>query len=238
MTKHERKPARQRFWAALRAWLRRGYMRTTSLSTRWGNRGWYVRMLYGIWARFYDWSISLDSAYPRNAERMIDTVVRDGDRVLDVGVGTGISAEYAAARANHYVGIDYSGSMLARAGHKIAARHLANVSLQWGDARSLPFADELFDSVVSSFVLPHFADDEKPAVLGQMVRVLRPGGRLGLFLAQGEIAPLFCSKPRLEQLLSDAGLSDVEIRDVDDVYRIVAARKPGSAPRGTQPAMM
>jgi ubiquinone/menaquinone biosynthesis C-methylase UbiE len=86
----------------------------------------------------------------------------------------------------------------------------------------------MFDAVVSSFVLPHFPENEKLGVLREMVRVLKPGGRLGLFLARGEVAPLFSSRQRLQELLLEAGLSDFEIDDWDDVYRIVAARKPGS----------
>lgn len=203
-------------------------MRTTSLSIPWSGKEWYVRLLYGVWSRFYDWSIAWDPAFRTNAKRMVDSVVREGDRVLDVGIGTGLLAEYAAARTKQYVGIDYSGSMLARAARKIAAQQLGNVSLRWGDARSLPFESEMFDAVVSSFVLPHFPENEKLGVLREMVRVLKPGGRLGLFLAQGEVAPLFSSRQRLQELLLEAGLSDFEIDDWDDVYRIVAARKPGS----------
>ena len=71
---------------------------------------------------------------------------------------------------------------------------------------------------------------ENVAVLREMARVLTPGGRLGLFLAQGEVAPLFSSREELQECLPDAGFSGVEIEDRDDVYRIVTAVK---GPRGT-----
>ncbi len=147
-------------WPALKAWLRRCYMRATSLSIPWSGKDWYVRFLYGVWSRFYDWSVAWDPAFRTNAKRMVDAAVREGDLVLDVGIGTGLLAEYAAARTKQYVGIDYSGSMLARAARKIAAQHLDRVSLQWGDARSLPFESE-------------------------MVRVLRPGGAPRAFSRAG-----------------------------------------------------
>ncbi len=211
----------------MRPWLRRIYMRSSSLSTAGsGNRG-YVRFLYASWARFYDWSIGLDPAYRRNAQRMLDAAVRDGDRVLDVGIGTGVLAEYAAARSRAWTGIDYSGAMLARAARKIAASREGKVTLQWGDARTLPFDDGYFDTVVSSFVLPHFSRDERVPVLKEMLRTLRPGGRLGLFLAQGEQAPLFDTREVLESNLVLAGFDNILIEDRDDVYRVVTALRPG-----------
>lgn len=208
--------------------LRRWAMRTTDVTLPWAGSRAQVRFLYALWSRVYDTSIALDPAYRGNARRMVERVVEPGDRVLDVGVGTGILAEYGASRARDYVGIDYSGSMLSRAGLKMARGKLGSVSLRWADARSLPFEDAYFDAAVSSFVLPHFDREEKPRVLGEIARVLRPGGRLGLFLAQGEIAPLFSTRDELEDMLADAGFQDIEIEDRDDVYRIVSARKPGS----------
>jgi len=202
------------------------FMRSTSLSIRYGSSAWYVRVLYRLWAVIYDRSIAWDPAYRANAQRMVDAIVGDDDSVLDVGMGTGLLAEYAADRALSYQGIDYSGPMLAQAARKVAALGLGNVSLQWGDARKLPQDDGRLDVVVSSFALPHFAEQEKVDVLREMARVLKPGGRLGLFLAQGEVAPLFSTKIELEAMLRHAGLIEVTIDDRDDVYRIATCRKP------------
>jgi ubiquinone/menaquinone biosynthesis C-methylase UbiE len=205
--------------------LRRLYMRLTTPSMIGaGSRG-YVRWFYAVWSRFYDWSVGLDRAYGDNARRMVDLTVDDGDRVIDVGIGTGLLAGFGAHRASHWTGVDYSGAMLSRAAVKMAARRLGNVTLQWGDARELPYADGQFEAAVSSFVLPHFAPDEKVEVLREMARVLRPGGRLGLFLAQGEVAPLFSTRAQLERALADAGFVDAQFEDRDDVYRIVNATR-------------
>ena len=58
-----------------------------------------------------------------------------------------------------------------------------------------------------------------------MHRILKPRGHLGLFLAQGEVAPLFSTRLQLEHYLSQAGFDSHEIEDRDDVYRIVIAQK-------------
>lgn len=72
-----------------------------------------------------------------------------------------------------------------------AKRRLENVALRWGDAKSLPFGHDLFDVVVSSFMLPHFAKEEKIDVLKEMLRVLKPGGRLGLLFGLGGFCGMY-----------------------------------------------
>jgi len=172
----------------------------------------------------YDWSINLDPAFRANAAKMMAATVNPRDRVLDVGIGTGLLAELGAERAGEYTGVDYSAAMLAAAARKMSKRHQSNVALHWGDATSLPFPSVTFDCVVSSFVLPHFTIEEKQVVLNEMARVLTPGGRLGLFLAQGEVASLFATRDQLELLCANAGFTQVQISDHDDVYRIITAK--------------
>jgi SAM-dependent methyltransferase len=102
--------------------------------------------------------------------------VRAGARVLDVACGTGILAREVASRvgaAGHVVGIDPAPGMLAVAGRLAPA-----VEWRQGNAESLPFADRSFDAVVSQFGLMFFTDRRK--ALGEMSRVLLPGGRLAV----------------------------------------------------------
>jgi ubiquinone/menaquinone biosynthesis C-methylase UbiE len=190
-----------------------------------GSRSW-VTWLYAGWSKVYDATIDWDPAYRDNVRELVEETTRAGDEVLEVGIGTGIVAEAAAPTAARYVGIDYSGAMLAKAARKIAELRLTNISLNWGDARRLSWDDESFDVVLSSFVLPHFARDERGTVIVEMARVLRPGGRLGLFLAQGELFPVFSKRSELEKYLHDAGFAHVNIVDRDDIYRVVVAKKP------------
>jgi demethylmenaquinone methyltransferase/2-methoxy-6-polyprenyl-1,4-benzoquinol methylase len=99
-------------------------------------------------------------------------------RVLDVATGTGdLAIALRDARANEVVGLDFSAAMLAEAAHKDRHRPIGP-PITWveGDAMALPFPDASFDAVTVGFGLrnmPNYA-----AALGEMVRVLKPGGML------------------------------------------------------------
>lgn len=102
--------------------------------------------------------------------------LQPGQRVLDVACGTGIVARAAAERAGadgSVTGLDISEGMLA-----VAARVAPEIEWRQGDAHDLPFSDGHFDAVLSQFGLMFFADQR--AALREMVRVLKPGGRLAV----------------------------------------------------------
>ncbi|MBW6437738.1 demethylmenaquinone methyltransferase [Actinoplanes hulinensis] len=97
--------------------------------------------------------------------------LRPGERVLDVGAGTGISTEELGRSGAFAVGADLSVGML-QAGRRVRAE----VPLLAGDALRLPFADGVFDAVTISFALRNVVDTG--AALREFARVTRPGGRL------------------------------------------------------------
>jgi ubiquinone/menaquinone biosynthesis C-methylase UbiE len=113
---------------------------------------------------------------PRFAEAARDLVaaieVADGERVLDIGTGTGASAAEARSVGARVVGIDRSLAMLAT-----GARARPGLALVAAEAIDLPFRDRSFDVVTGNFVLAHFAKVE--TALFDIVRVLKPGGRVG-----------------------------------------------------------
>ncbi len=102
--------------------------------------------------------------------------IRPGHKVLDVACGTGVLAREAARRAGpagEVVGLDRNQGMLA-----VARRQAPEIAWREGLAEALPYGMGEFDAVVSQFGLM-FLDDRKRA-LEEMLRVLRPGGRLAV----------------------------------------------------------
>ena len=107
-----------------------------------------------------------------------------GQRVLDVGAGTGVSTEELARSGAFAVGADLSTGML-RAGR----RTRPDVPLLAGDALALPFADATFDAVTISFALRNVVDTE--GALRELARVTRPGGRLVVCEFSHPVVPVF-----------------------------------------------
>lgn len=104
-----------------------------------------------------------------------------GQRVLDLGCGTG-AGTLIAKRAQpgiEIVGLDPDAKALMRARGK-ASRGGLGIDFQQGYGDALPFADASFDRVLSSFMFHHLEAAEKPAVLREVRRVLRPAGELHL----------------------------------------------------------
>jgi SAM-dependent methyltransferase len=102
--------------------------------------------------------------------------IHAGDRVVDIACGTGVLALAAARRAGptgEVIGVDPNEEML-----EVARRHDAPIEWRAGRAESLPISDEHVDAVVSQFGFMFFED--KARALAEMMRVLRPGGRLAL----------------------------------------------------------
>lgn len=102
--------------------------------------------------------------------------VRAGDRVLDVGTGTGVVALTARATGANVTGIDLTPELLARARENAAIATLEDITWKEGDVEALPFPDEAFDVVVSQFA--HMFAPRPEVAIGEMVRVLRSGGRI------------------------------------------------------------
>lgn len=133
-----------------------------------------IARAYGRWAPVYDFVFGKVFAPGRAAA--IAAAEQVGGRILEVGVGTGISLP-AYARTNRITGIDISAAMLRKAQERVREFRLDNVeALAVMDAANLAFPDAAFDVVVAQFVITAVPEPDK--TLDEFVRVTRSGGEI------------------------------------------------------------
>jgi len=126
-------------------------------------------------------AVPFSTAAPISDERALAMVVAAGqpgpnDDVLDLACGGGLIVCAFAPHVRHATGIDLTPAMLDSARTLAAEKRLNNVTWRQGNVRALPWPDASFDIVVTRFSLHHFQDPL--AVLCEMKRVCRPGGRI------------------------------------------------------------
>jgi SAM-dependent methyltransferase len=118
--------------------------------------------------------------------------LRGGQKVLDVAAGNGNAALAAARRWCNVVASDYVNELLVRARERAVAERL-EMQFRQADAEALPFADETFDAVTSTFGVMFTPNQERAAV--ELIRVCKRGGRIGLanWTPGGFIGQLFAT---------------------------------------------
>jgi phosphatidylethanolamine/phosphatidyl-N-methylethanolamine N-methyltransferase len=133
-----------------------------------------VTKAYARWAPVYD--VVFGAVFDGGRKASIAEAERIGGRILEVGVGTGLSLpDYA--RTNRLIGVDLSAPMLRKARERATALRLSNVDgLAVMDAQHLGFQDGVFDVVVAQYVITTVPDAE--ATLDEFARVTRPGGEI------------------------------------------------------------
>jgi phosphatidylethanolamine/phosphatidyl-N-methylethanolamine N-methyltransferase len=133
-----------------------------------------IEKAYARWAPIYD--VVFGSVFERGRKAAIAAAERIGGRILEVGVGTGLSLpDYAWT--NRITGIDLSAPMLRKASARVREHRLTNVDgLAVMDAQHLGFQDAVFDVVVGQYVIT--AVPEPEATLNEFARVLKPGGEI------------------------------------------------------------
>jgi ubiquinone/menaquinone biosynthesis C-methylase UbiE len=196
---------------------------------RTGETGQVTRTAAEVYEAFF-----LPALFQQWASRVADAAgIQPGQRVLDVACGTGVLARAVAERvgsAGVVVGVDVNEGMLA-----VARRKAPAIEWKQGRAEALPFDSDSFDAVVSQFGLMFFED--RRAALQEMVRVVRPSGRLAVAVwdsldhtpgyaamtdllqqlfgdqvAQALRAPyVLGDRERLRSLFAEAGISDAQI---------------------------
>jgi phosphatidylethanolamine/phosphatidyl-N-methylethanolamine N-methyltransferase len=133
-----------------------------------------VERVYGVLARvydgFFDWALG-----PGRRYAVSRLPIEPGGRVLEVGVGTGLSLPLYP-RSSRVTGIDISDAMMERARRRVEELGWPNLELRKMDARSLLFTDESFDHVLAPYVVS--VAPEPRRVMAEMRRVCRIGGTI------------------------------------------------------------
>lgn len=155
----------------------------------------FVAGVYDKLAKVYDFTFG-PTLHPGRLRAIQRMDIQSGERVLEVGVGTGINLSLYPKNCS-VTGIDFSESMLEIARERAERKDIRNVRLLQMDAADLKFADNAFDIVYAPYLISVVPDPVR--VAGEMRRVCRPGGRV--ILLNHFLSPnLFLS--RIERLIS------------------------------------
>jgi ubiquinone/menaquinone biosynthesis C-methylase UbiE len=195
--------------------------------------------IYDLWA-----NLTETKAVARSLEL---ANVMDGERVLEVAVGTGLAFKMVVDRNRHgrNEGIDISPRMLSAAIERMRGYDDNSYRLQVGDARALPFDSDEFDLVINHYMLDLFPEVDFVPVLDEFFRVLRPSGRLvlvtmafgdkwynGLWLWIAKYFPTLltnCRPVSISSFATVAGFKDLEVESVSQntvPSQVIIARKP------------
>jgi ubiquinone/menaquinone biosynthesis C-methylase UbiE len=202
-----------------------------------------ARRSFDLWSASYERDPFSRWLGRRQREALEALELRAGDRLLDVGCGTGAAVRAAAEVVERAVGVDLSPKMLAEARERAAG--LTGVEFVEGDSEELPFEDGEFTAVLCTTSLHHYPRAD--TAVREFARVVAPGGRvaIGDGTADAVVSRVFdllarrfetghVRLHRLEEirsLLGDAGLECTEARSVSGgIYGIALARKAGSSP--------
>ncbi|MFT6072517.1 MAG: phosphatidylethanolamine/phosphatidyl-N-methylethanolamine N-methyltransferase [Alphaproteobacteria bacterium] len=131
-----------------------------------------VQKAYARWAPHYDVSFGIISDYGR--KNTVDLINQKPGRVLEVGVGTGLSLPLYN-KLMSVTGIDLSENMLKRAQNRVKKEQLKNIEvLEKKDATDTGYPDNSFDTAVAMYIMSVAPQPEK--ILAEMVRTVKPGG--------------------------------------------------------------
>jgi phosphatidylethanolamine/phosphatidyl-N-methylethanolamine N-methyltransferase len=157
-----------------------------------------VTKIYDRWAPVYD--LVFGAVFDRGRRAAIAASERVGGRILEVGIGTGISLPHYAP-TSRIVGVDISEPMLRKARERVTKQRLTNVeSLAMMDAQKMSFPDNAFEVVAAHCVVNTVPDPE--AALTEFARVLKPGGEI---IILSRVAAEMGMRHKLERIFTPVG---------------------------------
>lgn len=146
-------------------------------------------------ASYYDRNTQTYSDSNQNAAEFIDEfldLLKHGQKILDVGSGHGINAQYMHSKGFNVIGIDLSKKMV-----EYAREKYPQIDFRLGDMTKLPFPANSFDGIFASYSLIHLTKDAIPAVMAKLNEILKSGGIMYLSIQSGKSAQGFFSHPTL-----------------------------------------
>ncbi|HHT9136968.1 MAG TPA: class I SAM-dependent methyltransferase [Candidatus Wunengus sp. YC60] len=204
-----------------------------------------IRRLYNFASHFYSLANLIEGKHHARALELAQ--IQPNDKVLEVAVGLGytfLNILKRVNKSNTVYGIDLSPKMLKKTRKLATTNGFSNFILKEGDARKLPYPDEIFDLLYNSYMLDLIPLADIPVILKEFKRVLKKGGRLILLnFSKRDNSPVFaetlyklnpsllfgCRPVLAESFVKEVGFKDVK-REVPKFFlslpsEIVTARK-------------
>jgi phosphatidylethanolamine/phosphatidyl-N-methylethanolamine N-methyltransferase len=167
--------------------------------------------------------------YPRIAMVIRALGIEPGARVLELGVGTGLSLDAYPAHC-HVTGIDLAPDMLERAQDKVNRNGWRHITLEQGDALNLKFADDSFDYVMAFHVVSVVPDPQR--MMSEARRVCRPGGLITIINHFRSPNPTIARFMRIiDPLTRRVGWTTLRLNEVVDWQALHVERQWKTSPR-------
>jgi phosphatidylethanolamine/phosphatidyl-N-methylethanolamine N-methyltransferase len=189
----------------------------------------HLERVYSSYAGVYD---RVFRVFNESREAVVSNLnIRPDDRVLEVGVGTGLCLPMYPSHCK-VTAIDLSDAMLAKAAQRVKEEGLRNVRLERMDAGEMTFPDDSFDLVIAAYVVTAVPDYRK--LMSEMIRVSRPGGRLVLLNHFTQDSPIIAAMEKaISPICVKLGFrTDLSVDEVINGWPLIKDRDEKVKPLG------